>query len=225
MLSAAVNLLGRELVVNGSRAANEIISISIDSSGLDLEAKVAAGPAVLIDEPFAIAFVKRIKVVCGNGPFVRGEGFQGQTVMIGDTSAPVITPTIIIGGRGNDTLLGGAGPDTILGGRGNDLIVGGAEHNVLYGGAGNDTIFGGPAADLIFGGRGDDQIQSGGTASPSLQDADGMLPLAGDDTIYAGAGADVVSFYPDLDLAHVHLGRHDVINTTGIPVPPAAVAQ
>jgi hypothetical protein len=225
MLRADVSLVGRELVVTGSRAAAQAVTVELTPDGLDLEVIVASGASLIVDENFAMAFISRIKVVCGTGPHVRGHGFGGQSVTIGDASAPVTMPTLIIGGRGNDTLLGGVGPDTILGGGGNDLIVAGAARNILCGGAGNDTIFGASVADLIVGGPGNDQIQSGGTAPPPVPGANGMVPLAGDDTIYAGAGADVVTFYPDLRLAHIHVGRPDVVNTTGIPVPLAAAGR
>jgi Ca2+-binding RTX toxin-like protein len=54
----------------------------------------------------------------------------------------------VIGGRGNDTLIGNASDNYITGGLGNDSIVGGGGRDTLQGGAGNDTIDGGSSTGL-----------------------------------------------------------------------------
>lgn len=51
--------------------------------------------------------------------------------------------------------------ESVLGGSGNDLIVGSDFQNFLNGGAGNDTIRGGGGFDLLFGGFGDDVLELG----------------------------------------------------------------
>jgi Ca2+-binding RTX toxin-like protein len=48
--------------------------------------------------------------------------------------------TLVVGGRGADTLVGREGNDTIMGGAGRDLINGGAGNDLLYGGSGGDTF-------------------------------------------------------------------------------------
>jgi RTX calcium-binding nonapeptide repeat (4 copies)/Beta-propeller repeat len=48
------------------------------------------------------------------------------------------------------------GFENVLGGAGNDLLVGNAEANILQGGGGRDVIIGGFGADKLLGGRGDD---------------------------------------------------------------------
>jgi Ca2+-binding RTX toxin-like protein len=71
----------------------------------------------------------------------------------------------VVGGSGDDVLLGngnanqlegGAGADNINGGAGDDLILGGAGVDVLVGTFGNDTLVGGADADVLNGGAGDD---------------------------------------------------------------------
>lgn len=51
----------------------------------------------------------------------------------------------LVGGRGDDTLIGAG---ELRGMRGNDLISGGAGNDVLWGGPGNDTLSGGAGNDL-----------------------------------------------------------------------------
>lgn len=48
--------------------------------------------------------------------------------------------SLVLGGRGSDSLSGRDGHDTLVGGDGNDLFNGGAGHDVLQGGAGADTF-------------------------------------------------------------------------------------
>jgi Ca2+-binding RTX toxin-like protein len=213
-MNASTVLAGRELVINGSSRAATAITVGLTPDGLDLRVRISTADGTdILNRVFARKFISGIRVVCGTGPRARGGGSKGQVVEIGDSAAPVTTPAVILGGHGNDTLVGGSGPNTIKGGGGNDLVLGGQDHNRLEGGAGKDTLFGGPAKDWIVGGPGDDQIQSGGTAPIS------SLATAGDDTIYAAPGSDLITFYPDLRPPHLHLGPHDVINTVGISVP------
>lgn len=92
---------------------------------------------------------------------------------------------IVIGGAGNDTLIGNSsrnilrgrgGSDTLLGGDGNDILVGddrgqkGSDR--LYGGDGRDLVIGGAGADLVSGGSGDDIVIAGST---SFDNSDAIL--------------------------------------------------
>ena len=58
----------------------------------------------------------------------------------------------VIGGTGNDTLIGNSVANTLNGYTGNDS---------LYGGAGNDSLIGGDGNDLLDGGLGNDSINGG----------------------------------------------------------------
>ncbi|MBB6468495.1 hypothetical protein HNQ96_004379 [Aminobacter lissarensis] len=62
-------------------------------------------------------------------------GGSGNDVLIGNSSA-----NYLAGGLGDDTLRGEAGADILFGGDGNDLIIGGAGQDTMTGGAGNDTF-------------------------------------------------------------------------------------
>lgn len=73
---------------------------------------------------------------------------------------------------GTDTFVSIEG---LIGGSGNDLLVGNAAGNVIDGGAGNDEIYGIGAGDLLRGGTGNDQIEGSGgndTMEGGVGDAD-----------------------------------------------------
>jgi Ca2+-binding RTX toxin-like protein len=75
----------------------------------------------------------------------------------------------LIGGSGNDTLIGSALANNIKGGRGNDIIKGGDGNDVLDGGAGADKLYGEAGNDTLYakdtvkdsvdGGAGTDKVQ------------------------------------------------------------------
>jgi Ca2+-binding RTX toxin-like protein len=60
---------------------------------------------------------------------------------------------IVIGGSGNDTLVGGNGPAVLMGSAGNDSLRGGAGRTLLVGGSGADSLTGGSADAILIGGR------------------------------------------------------------------------
>ncbi|WP_419904915.1 cadherin domain-containing protein [Kiloniella sp.] len=71
-----------------------------------------------------------------------------------------LLPTLI-GGDGNDVLIGGIGTNYLYGGLGNDILSGSSGTNTLYGNAGDDFIIGGIGTDRIHGQEGDDIIHGG----------------------------------------------------------------
>jgi len=82
--------------------------------------------------------------------------------------------------NGDTTLIGGAGNDHLLGGNGNDTLQGLAGNDVLLGENGNDTLIGGAGADVMSGGRGDDVMV--------------WNPGDGNDTLDGGSGFDTMLF-------------------------------
>ncbi len=101
--------------------------------------------------------------------------------------APITTT--VLGGEGDDTLIGSPQADLIYGGDGNDVIIGGAGIDVGYGEAGNDR-FGDPAvADPAANDAGNDQFY-GGDGSDTLT----WDPGDGSDLFEGGAGTDVMIF-------------------------------
>ncbi|MGD1806914.1 calcium-binding protein [Dapis sp. BLCC M126] len=116
------------------------------------------------------------------------------------------------GGLGNDTIdatgistdaSGGAAIEvTLIGGAGNDRLLGSSSpgvSNFFDGGTGNDFIqFGGTSDELIGNTQGNDTIiaaQGGGTATFLIEDTQGSNTLSGgdaDDTLVTGAGDDSI---------------------------------
>lgn len=94
----------------------------------------------------------------------------------------------ITGGNGNDNvtslggrdiLIGNAGNDKLNAGAGDDLLSGNTGDDVLIGGAGTDLLGGGPGMDRLFGGPGADQL-IGGPAKDRLDGGPGNNTLVQD---------------------------------------------
>ena len=98
---------------------------------------------------------------------------SGKALTMG---AAAVSVTSIIGGSGNDTLVGDTSSN-ISGGAGNDTITGGATNDTISGGDGNDSITSGAGNDSVTAGNGNDTLVLAGN-------------LATGDVIDAGAGTD-----------------------------------
>lgn len=99
----------------------------------------------------------------------------------------------ILGGPGNDTLTGANGKDTLLGEAGNDSLIGGAQDDVLGGGIGNDRLEGQEGGDWLFGEDGDDTIVGGLGGDFMVGEAgnDRLSGEEGKDYYYGGDGNDI----------------------------------
>ncbi len=75
-----------------------------------------------------------------------------------DASAFTLGSVTLIGGDGQDQLLGGSKNDAISGQDGDDVLVGGAGNDTISGGEGDDMLRGGTGNDLLIGGFGIDMI-------------------------------------------------------------------
>jgi hypothetical protein len=82
---------------------------------------------------------------------------------------PIMKPSLVNGGHGNDVIFGGYGTDVIVGGAGDDMI---------FGGPGIDRLTGGAGADRTYGGAGNDRI----------------IADTADQFAYGQAGTDVIAF-------------------------------
>lgn len=101
-----------------------------------------------------------------------------RIVLIGGISANkldatlVTIPVVLIGGRGNDTLLGGSQSDTLSGGNRNDSTVAGSDGvDSLNGGSGGADVLENDPADTLVLGAGDTTITDVFTQMPSWVDA------------------------------------------------------
>ena len=82
------------------------------------------------------------------------------------------TSLVIIGSSGDDAIVLNSLPAqpfaiTIIGGDGDDIILGSAGDDVIFGGGGDDILFGGDGFDLLAGGSGANLLFEGeGTPGP-----------------------------------------------------------
>ena len=112
------------------------------------------------------------------------------------------------GGAGDDTIMTGDDADTIYGGTGNDSIESGIDDDVVYGGEGDDYIDGFHGNDFIDGGDGDDTIEGGFDTFSDYENDDPFTvpgyasdpdPDDNKDTVFGGAGNDLISTGDDAD--------------------------
>ncbi|MCX7422961.1 MAG: cadherin domain-containing protein [Planctomycetia bacterium] len=89
----------------------------------------------------------------------------------------------VIGGSGNDEILGNAAANNLRGGIGNDRIDGDSGNDILFGDDGDDVIRGNLGNDIINGGTGSDTLL-GEAGNDTIHGNEG------DDTLIGGLGAD-----------------------------------
>jgi Ca2+-binding RTX toxin-like protein len=107
-------------------------------------------------------------------------GGKGDDTLVGGDTFNTNTMS---GGDGKDTLTGGSRADTLGGDAGDDTLNGLGGNDSLAGGAGNDKLFGGDGNDTLNGGDGDDQDWGG----------------LGADAMTGGAGSDIFGYTAALD--------------------------
>jgi hypothetical protein len=77
-------------------------------------------------------------------------GDAGNNQIIVDKT--VVTPAVLYGGSGKDSLFGGSADDILVGRRGNDALNGGDGRDILIGGVGADNLNGAGNDDILMGG-------------------------------------------------------------------------
>lgn len=156
--------------------------------------------------------LRAIQVLYGRPQDTSGWSFQTDETFFqitasegADVVAALPQRTLIDGGDGDDTILGGHFRDRLNGGEGNDSILGGDGRDEIYGGDGDDTLWtsAGPVArfgfnEIVYGGAGNDRIHGRGRLSGDDGDdriwgsdsADTLKGGDGDDTLISGNGPD-----------------------------------
>lgn len=105
----------------------------------------------------------------------------------------------VIGGAGDDVLVGDARPNDLDGRAGDDTASGGGGDDGLVGGGGNDDLAGDGEVDAIWAGPGDDRL-SGGEGNDELDGHEGDDHLSGglgDDLLVGRTGLDTYSGGPN----------------------------
>src|SRR5262249_13546965 len=101
------------------------------------------------------------------------------------TGGPVYGINTVIGGSGDDFLVGSSDNDAISGGGGNDVILGMGGNDSLSGQGGSDLVIGGTGADHIAGGAGTG-ILIDGTTSSETPPLGGMTDFGGLQAVLSG---------------------------------------
>jgi Ca2+-binding RTX toxin-like protein len=158
------------LLAGGAEANTIYIWLSADGREyvIDSGGALEVGGGVCVNPP---GMTNRL--VC-QAPRVRSfvvNASAGDDVIVTDKRVPI--PVILLGGPGNDELIGGGGNDRfcldsssankqcgLTGGPGSDKLIGRGGEDSLFGGPGDDLLIGGPGSDLLSGGPGLDQIKS-----------------------------------------------------------------
>lgn len=94
--------------------------------------------------------------------------------------------SFIVGGDGNDVLIGTSGNDFVYGGGGNDALLLFAGDDIGNGGTGNDMVAGHSGRDLLLGGLGVDQLMGG-------KGKDALSGDGGGDDLYGGDEDDILA--------------------------------
>lgn len=137
-----------------------------------------------------------------NDTLIGGEGNDTLDGGLGNNTASYQTSTVSVKvtlettqaqntlAAGTDTLLN---IQNLLGGSGNDSLIGNAQANLLNGSSGNDSLLGGAGSDSLRGGAGTDTL-AGGTGGDTYQFQRGhQMDVISENDTTAGA-TDVLSF-------------------------------
>jgi hypothetical protein len=114
----------------------------------------------------------------------------------------------LIGGSGNDYLVGDGGIRRLEGRAGDDVLVGGSDENKIYGGSGDDLLVGGPQRDEI---RETEKAGSGDDTARGMDGRDLIVLGTGTDRAFAGRGDDVVQDGPGPDTVGCGPGDGDTV--------------
>ena len=181
LLSVSIQVQDGTLIVRGTRRADHIeVSQMLPGGGTPID---QAGPSLYVTingrtRRLDSNSIQRVRVDARGGddlvqmsedPFYTG--IRPAVIRFRQT-----LPTTLLGGAGNDTLIGAEAQDSISGGAGNDLLAGAFGNDTIDGDANNDTITGDSGNDLLRGGNGHDRIVADDLA----------------DTVLGGRGFDLI---------------------------------
>ncbi|MCX2922360.1 calcium-binding protein [Streptomyces sp. NEAU-W12] len=126
------------------------------------------------------AFTPGIGTVSGGPGDDELHAHTARAVLGGAGNDMVMGPAALHGGDGTDHLMGDSGNQQMWGGRGDDMIEGYGGDDTVHAGPGDDHAMGGDGRDLVLGGPGNDTLDGEG----------------GDDIVCGGTGKDVLEGGP-----------------------------
>ena len=130
------------------------------------------------------AFTPGIGTVSGGPGDDELHAHTARTVLGGTGNDMVMGPAALHGGDGMDHLMGDSGNQQMWGGRGDDMIEGYGGDDTVHAGPGDDHAMGGDGRDIVLGGAGNDTLDGEG----------------GDDFVCGGTGKDALEGGPGRDI-------------------------
>jgi uncharacterized secreted protein with C-terminal beta-propeller domain len=155
-----------------------------------------------------------------------GRGDDRVSIDLGAGAASILVT--VLGGPGDDRILGAGEPDTFYGGPGDDRLDGGGGDDHLFGDAGGDRALGGDGDDEVRGGPGNDLLAGsfgadalfGDKGLDRLRGGDGDDSLdggVGNDRLTGGAGADSLAGGKGADHNDLQAGVDTLVAPPGTP--------
>ncbi|MFF9690027.1 calcium-binding protein [Streptomyces sp. NPDC014623] len=126
------------------------------------------------------AFTPGVGTVSGGAGDDELHAHTARTVLGGAGNDMVMGPAALHGGDGMDHLMGDSSNQQMWGGRGDDMIEGYGGDDTVHAGPGDDHAMGGDGRDIVLGGPGDDTLDGEG----------------GDDLVCGGTGKDALEGGP-----------------------------
>ncbi|MGW0916643.1 calcium-binding protein [Streptomyces sp. NPDC002784] len=126
------------------------------------------------------AFTSGIGTVSGGPGDDELHAHTARTVLGGAGNDMVMGPAALHGGDGMDHLMGDSSNQQMWGGRGDDMIEGYGGDDTVHAGPGDDHAMGGDGRDIVLGGPGNDTLDGEG----------------GDDLVCGGTGKDALEGGP-----------------------------
>jgi hypothetical protein len=138
LLRDPINPSQQALVINGT-SNNDTIIVTKGPGATNVTATIVS-TGLSVSQSFSTSAFDRIIVY----------GVGGNDMI---SVAPAVkAPAILIGGTGNDTIMGGGGPTIEVGGTGNNTLIGGTQNNILIGGNGSSKLMGRGGNNILIAG-------------------------------------------------------------------------
>ena len=134
---------GKLIVGTETGDGNQSIAASI--SGMDL---VITGVNFDLVTPGCSGVGTVTCALSGFNELILLGGNGDDAISLGAIATPPPFSTLILGGPGNDVLIGSGGDDTIFGGPGDDVLIGGGGFDCLSPGSGSNVVIQAPTSCL-----------------------------------------------------------------------------
>ena len=189
-----------------------------------MRVRVSIGLVLALLAPALLATAAEAKPSC-DGKTATIVGGEGNNHLVGSKR-----PDVIYAGGGDDTIKGEGGNDTICAGDGDDRVSAGSGSDRIFGEGGVDNIDGDSGNEFIAGGAGNDYLDEnygdgtvlGGPGNDALIGYIGIDTLkggAGEDSLAGGIGFDTLSAAPATTRSNPK--RATTASTAGpVAIPP-----